>query len=106
MRGWPDGKGPNTCFQIVWVIEGNGNYSIDMETFSLAGNTLFFIPPALMQCIRSLKEIAGWVFNSDFLQPSEASAWMHSFTDMAARFSRVAVIELIETPAAGMLKMY
>jgi len=105
LRRWPERGGLHSCFQIVWIIKGAGYYSIDMERFPLANNTLYFLPPGRMHHLHSMKETEGWVlsFNPVFLHLSAASAWMHSFKEMVARFSSVMVLNLMENPAEGML---
>ena len=38
-------------FQIVWIREGRGLYTVNFESKEVADNSLFFIAPGVIPCV-------------------------------------------------------
>ena len=55
--------------QIVWIARGSGYFSIDLEKYGMADNTIYTIPPGRFHQFSPTGDIAGYVlsFNTDFL---------------------------------------
>ena len=57
-------------FQIVWIREGRGLYTINFESKEVADNLLFFIAPGVIPCVHICGEmdIVNITFSANFLE--------------------------------------
>jgi AraC family transcriptional regulator, transcriptional activator of pobA len=100
-----NGSGQQHHFQIVWVTRGRGRYCIDMQSYPLVDNSLFFIPQGRMQQLRPEGELAGYVLSFDliFLHLCTAGAGRPLYDESMAGFQKVMVMSLGEKRAEGIL---
>src|SRR5229473_4074356 len=56
-------------YQIVWIIQGSGYLSIDLEKYRMTDNTIYTIPTGRFHQFMPTGDISGYVlsFNTDFL---------------------------------------
>jgi AraC family transcriptional regulator, transcriptional activator of pobA len=102
-NGMYDGPRQQNNFQIVWITRGRGRFCIDMQSYALMQNSLFFIPQGRMQQLRPEGEVAGYVmsFDLNFLHMSTAGPGLHD--ELTAGFPKVMVMSLGEKRTEGIL---
>ena len=82
--------------QIVWITRGSGNFTIDLEKYSMADNTIYTIPPGRFHQLSPSGDTAGYVlsFNLDFLYLSIEGPGRPFFKEISADLKQVNMLLL------------
>ena len=78
-------------YQIVWISQGSGHFSIDLEKFRIRDNTTYTIPPGRYHQFMAEGRLSGYVlsFNMDFLHLALESPGRPFFTEITSDLNRV-----------------
>ena len=78
-------------YQIVWINQGSGYFSIDLEKYRVKDNTIYTIPPGRFHQFMPEGRLSGYVlsFNIDFLHLAIESPGRPFFTEMTSDLNRV-----------------
>jgi AraC family transcriptional activator of pobA len=62
-------------FEIIWIISGSGTYTIDFESHSFDGQSVFFADAGQLHAIQAREYVKGYriSFSFQFLAPSEVT---------------------------------
>jgi len=60
------------CFQVIWIKKGSGRFMLDMETYQINDNILYFISPGQLHKVEANGMIEGYRinFSPEFLKMS------------------------------------
>ena len=60
------------CFQVIWIKKGSGRFMLDMETYQINDNILYFISPGQLHKVETNGMIDGYRinFSPEFLKMS------------------------------------
>ena len=78
-------------YQIVWINQGSGYFSIDLETYRIKDNTIYTIPPGRFHQFLPEGRLSGYVlsFNIDFLCLAIDTPGRPFFTEITTDLKRV-----------------
>jgi AraC family transcriptional regulator, transcriptional activator of pobA len=78
-------------YQIVWITQGSGHFSIDLEKYRIEDNSAFTIPPGRFHQVMAEGRLSGFVlsFNIDFLHLAIESPGRPFFKEISADLKRV-----------------
>lgn len=78
-------------YQIVWIDQGSGHFSIDLEKYRIRDNTTYTIPPGRFHQFMPEDRLSGYVlsFNIDFLHLAIESPGRPFFTEITSDLNRV-----------------
>ncbi len=101
----PDSPCQHGHYQVLWCTRGMGRYCIDLESYLLADNSVFFIPPGRMQQLKADGEIDGYVlsFNANFLFLATVGPGNSLHSELLTGFPKVRVFSLGENRVEGFL---
>lgn len=93
------------CYQIVWLKQGIGRYSIDLERYSLAPNTIYFVPAGRMQQIKAEGTVSGHVvfFSAELLHMTIASPDPSVYGEMMSGLSGVNIVPVTDGKVEAIL---
>jgi AraC family transcriptional activator of pobA len=83
-------------FQIIWITRGKGHFTIDLEKYRMADNTIYTIPSGRFHQCKPAGEVSGFIlsFDGDFLKLAIEAADRPFFKEICADLSRVNMIVL------------
>ena len=78
-------------YQIIWINQGSGYFSIDLEKYRIEDNSTFTIPPGRFHQFMPEGRLSGYVlsFNIDFLHLAIESPGRPFFTEINSDLNRV-----------------
>jgi len=78
-------------YQIVWITQGSGYFSIDLEKYRIEDNSAFTIPPERFHQIVAEGLLSGFVlsFNIDFLHLAIESPGRSFFKEISSDLKRI-----------------
>ena len=78
-------------YQIVWINQGSGYFSIDLEKYRINDNTAYTIPPGRFHQFMPQGRLSGYVlsFNIDFLHLAIESPGRPFFTEITSDLKQV-----------------
>jgi AraC family transcriptional activator of pobA len=78
-------------YQIVWITQGSGYFSIDLEKYRIEDNSAFTIPPGRFHQIVAEGRLSGFVlsFNIDFLHLTVESPGRPFFREISSDLKQV-----------------
>ncbi len=91
MHGLRNGPVRQPHYQIVWITQGSGYFSIDLEKYRIEDNSAFTIPPGRFHQIMAEGRLSGFVvsFNLDFLYLAIESPGRPFFKEICSDLKRV-----------------
>ena len=97
-HGLQNGPIRQPYYQIVWITQGSGYFSIDLEQYRIEDNSAFTIPPGRFHQIRTEGRLSGFVFtfNIDFLHLTIESPGRPFFKEISSDLKRVKMYSLPE----------
>lgn len=83
-------------YQIMWITQGNGCFSIDLEMYRMTDNTIYTIPPGRFHQFKPAGDISGYVlsFNTDFLHLAIEGPGRSFFKEISADLNQVNMLSL------------
>ena len=83
-------------YQIVWITQGSGSFSIDLEKYRIEDNSAFTIPPGKFHQIMAEGRLSGFVlsFNIDFLHLTIESPGRPFFKEISSDLKKVKTYSL------------
>lgn len=92
-------------YQILWIKQGAGRYCVDLERYSLASNTIYFVPAGRMQQIRAEGDLKGYAlfFSPELLHMAVASPNRAVYDEMMAGFSGVNIVPVNDRKVESVL---
>jgi AraC family transcriptional activator of pobA len=78
-------------YQIVWITQGSGYFSIDLEKYRIEDNSAFTIPPGRFHQIMAEDRLSGFVlsFNINFLHLTIESPGRPFFREISSDLEQV-----------------
>ena len=78
-------------YQIVWITQGSGYFSIDLEKYRIEDNSTFTIPPGRFHQIMAEGRLSGFVFSFDidFLHLAIETPGRPFFKEISSDLKRV-----------------
>ena len=79
----------NALFEIVWIIEGEGVHYIDLQEWTVAGNSLFFILPGQIHYLKLDPAFTGYVisFSDTFISREDSESNSNGHTRLFKMFA-------------------
>jgi AraC family transcriptional regulator, transcriptional activator of pobA len=95
-HGLQNGPVRQPYYQIVWITQGSGYFSIDLEQYRIEDNSAFTIPPGRFHQIMAEGRLSGFVFtfNIDFLHLTIESPGQPLFKEICSDLKRVKMYSL------------
>jgi AraC family transcriptional regulator, transcriptional activator of pobA len=78
-------------YQIIWIREGSGYFSIDLEKYQINNNAAYTIPPGRFHQFMPRSRLSGYVlsFNMDFLNLAIESPGRSFYTEITSGLKQV-----------------
>ena len=89
-HGLRNGPVQQPHYQLVWINQGSGYFSIDLEKYRIEDNSAFTIPPGRFHQIMAEGRLSGFVlsFNIDFLHLTIESPGRPFFKEISSDLKR------------------
>jgi|SRR5450432_214772 AraC family transcriptional regulator, transcriptional activator of pobA len=71
-------------FEIIWIVDGEGSCSIDLERHTVNNNTIYFVPPGHIHSLQCGENSRGYIlsFSREFIHLASGTVGNSFYNDM------------------------